>query len=129
MVTVTFNKDKSYVVKGKETDALGKREKLHLKIAEYLAGKAKANLPALVGKGTATNADKATGIQQAKDKAAADLKTQMDAYGNKWGEIAKAYQEAYNKDTDHSHNAQGQADWESNWQKKGDAIIQTYGWK
>ena len=113
----------------KETDALLKHERLHLKMAEYLAQKAKANAPAFVGKGTATNADKATAVRQAKDMAFKDMKSQIDAYGAKWLKIDKAVQEAYDRETDHSRNAQGQADWNANWQKKVEAIIQQYFWK
>ena len=76
--TAKFIATGSWVVKGKESVALLKHEQLHLRIAEYLAGKANANMPVFKsGDVTAMDADKVKARAAAKTAADAALLKQM----------------------------------------------------
>ena len=121
--SAVFNPSKSWVKKGKGDPALLKHENLRLKIADYVAQKALANLPKMVGKGEATNANKKTAIDEAIKKATDDLAAQFEAYGKKWAAMDDAASAAYDMATNHGANAETQSDWESHLQKFVDGAL------
>lgn len=128
LFTVKFDAANSYVVTGKETDDLLKHEKLHLKIAAYVAQKANDNAPKIEETAVVTDKNKEKAIKDAKTQAFAAYKKKFDDYVAKWKEMDMAVTMAYDADTDHSMNAAGQADWDKNWQAKVDKILKDKGW-
>jgi hypothetical protein len=123
-----FDPKNSWVVKGAETPELLAHERLHLKIAEYIAQKATAKVAGLVGKGEACNANGATAETEAKNKARNDLNKQFNDLYAKWTAIDKAATEAYDNYTGHGQCPDCQADWAMNWQNYVDAILASNGW-
>lgn len=124
-----FSPKNSWVVKGKETDALLKHEKLHLRIAEYTAEKANANKPDFKsGDKTATDPDKAKAIAAAKKEARDAVTKQMTDYRAVWDKISRAVQEKYDADTDHGTIADKQTDWDTKYKEYVDKIAKDNGW-
>jgi RHS repeat-associated protein len=119
---VTFDKKRSYVEKGKETDALLQHEKLHLSIAEYTAQLATENIKEIEGKGEATEDNIKMAVAKAEAAAKRAFQKSLDKYYNKWVQFNKEVEHKYEDDTDHSRKPGPQKDWNDNWKEKVDAL-------
>src|SRR5262249_32092216 len=79
--SVQFDPSKYKVVKGKESNRLLEHEKLHLRMAEYIAKKRQPkSAPNIVGKGVAANADVGVAAKMAQERATTDLKGRVEKY-------------------------------------------------
>ncbi len=133
--SATFDKTRSYVVKGSETDRLLEHERLHLKLAEYVASKADTNFPEadflkLTAKVTIPANSKK---EDAKDSLEAGIQKEvdkfLDTFQTTWTAITDKANEKYDADTDHSLDRDKQADWVKNYMKYVDEIAKDKGWK
>jgi hypothetical protein len=131
--TAVFDKAKSWVVKGKQTPQLLEHERLHLRIAEYIAKKAALNFPAnMKGVGEAQGNTKIEAATKARDAAwDNDLVPRVDAFLAEWERIEKTITDLYDSktETDHGRNPDQQAKWERDWQQLVDAELTKQGWK
>ncbi len=118
----------SWVLKGEQTPALLRHETLHLRIGEYVASKAKANMPELIGKGTSTNAVRKTAADDAKIASLNDLEAKLKTFRDKWEVIGKAVQNKYDDETKHGTLPTEQGDWESKSTEFADKILKDNGW-
>ena len=87
-----------------------------------------ANMPTIVGKGEATNADRQKAAAEARDKAVADFNNQFGDFWKKWGSLDKAAQQRYDAQTKNGTDATSQKDWEAKWQTFVDEILKKGGW-
>jgi hypothetical protein len=133
---VTFDSTKSWVLTTLPDDeskaALLEHERLHLRIAEYIATKVAMNFPAdMTGNGVATAADKAEAMKAARKNASEDLQTKRLAFVKTvWQPIDENVQEGrYDKETDHGSKPDEQANWARAWQAFVDDELQKQGWK
>jgi len=131
--TAVFDKAESWVVKGKQTPQLLEHERLHLRIAEYIAKKAELNFPAnMKGVGEAQGNTKNEAATKAQDAAwDNDLVPMVDAFLAEWARIEKTITDLYDSktETDHGRNPDQQAKWERDWQQRVDAELTKQGWK
>jgi hypothetical protein len=131
--TAVFDKARSWRVKGKQTPQLLEHERLHLRIAEYIAKKAAINFPAnMKGVGEAQGNTKNEATRNADDAAwNNDLVPRVDAFLAEWERIEKTITDLYDSktETDHGRNPDQQAKWERDWQQRVDAELTKQGWK
>jgi len=131
--TAVFDKAESWVVKGKQTPQLLEHERLHLRIAEYIAKKAELNFPAnMKGVGEAQGNTKDEAARNAGDAAwDNDLVPRVNAFLAEWERIEKTITDLYDSktETDHGRNPDQQTKWERDWQQRVDAELTKQGWK
>jgi hypothetical protein len=125
--TVTFDRAGSWVVDGKETNALLAHENLHFTIGQYIGQKAQQridSLPPLKKTGTAIACTPQGAVDAATKDANAKLKEALDSgWSAKWSGLDQAASNAYDAATDHGRNATAQADWEAHWKDYVDALL------
>ena len=127
-----FNAADSWVVKGKQAPQLLEHERLHLRIAEYIAEKANLNFSetsrniTVDGVGQAANLQAAKGIAKAaaSQKLAAAFITFYDDWVKKNDTITKLYDD----ETDHGTIPEKQTDWDRNWEQRVDTELKRLGW-
>lgn len=131
--TAVFDKAKSWVVKGNKTPQLLEHERLHLRIAEYIAKKAELNFPAnMTGVGEAQGNTKKEAATKARNAAwDNDLVPRIDAFLAEWERIDGTIQDLYDSktETDHGRNPNQQAKWERDWKQLVEAELTKEGWK
>jgi hypothetical protein len=125
---VEFNARRSWVVKGKETAYLLEHERLHLRMAEYIAIRAQANLGEISASIRGIGPNREDAIAEARKAAVRDVLSQFQDYIDKWSAIDQKVQEKYDEDTNHSQNMDAQKDWQENWKEKVDGILKENGW-
>jgi RHS repeat-associated protein len=126
---VEFNPATSYVVKGQDTPELLEHERLHLRMAEYIAEKALANLdPQLVGRGIAVNADQQKAVDEAGTIASDELHEKWTAYVRRWAGIDGAVHKDHDDITKHGQLPMSQKEYADNWRDVVHFILGTEGW-
>lgn len=131
--TCRFDPNGSYAVQGSRTNALLAHENLHMTIGEFIATRATANRPSMLGKGGGQSTDIAQAKLNAKTVADRDIINQMTAYGLKWIDVNESASRSYDNGTalpgqGGGSNPQAQADWQANWQVKVQQILVNSGW-
>ncbi len=125
-----FDRARSFVVMGSETPELLEHERLHLRIAEYVAEKALANLaPELAVKGTAVGVDRQTAIDEAARRARDQLHEEWKAHTRLMEEMNQTIQKDYDDSTDYGQLPMRQKEWATNWQRFADLVLWHGGWK
>jgi hypothetical protein len=130
-----FDAARSWVVKGEQSPRLLTHERLHLRIAEYIAEKANLNFSETLQNITADGVgqDANLRVAQVKAKAAAvqKLLAALNDFRKEWLKKDEAIQDLYDSktETDHSRNPDQQAKWEHDWQQRVDAELTKQGWK
>ncbi|MBX9580737.1 MAG: Ig-like domain-containing protein [Gemmataceae bacterium] len=129
-------RDKSFVVRGQESDELLEHERLHLRISEYIALKAAGNVPDLSitatvsVQGDALNDPNFKARDAALAKARADYVSKGNAFMKKWNDIVFLVQKQYDSETDHGNNVAAQAAWFlGHYTVYADLVMKGQGWK
>jgi hypothetical protein len=124
-VTGKFNPNESWVVKGAQTPALLAHERLHFRMAKYIADRFAWHFKHVRGYGKATSADKATSIAEALKRADADLLQQATALKDRFFHLVEDVNAQYDRETNHGAFPEAQMDWALNWPFKLNALLST----
>lgn len=107
------------------SEMLLRHEKLHQTLSVYVSKIAKKNVGSKFFKATSFVSQKTASDEV---KHAFQKFIEVDYY-NQWKKIDSAVQSVYETETANMLNDKNQKDWEQNWKKKADVIINKYGWK
>ena len=127
-----FNAADSWVVKGEQSPQLLEHERLHLRIAEYIAEKANLNFSETLQNITADGVGQAANPKAARDIAKATASQNLAAaftdFYNDWEKKDKIITKLYDDETVHGTIPEKQADWDRNWEQRVDTELKRLGW-
>lgn len=127
-VAAVFDQKASWSIVAKETEYLLRHEKLHLRMAEFVANRANQQIAKISGKGVGKDANQVTATKKAFDVAVANGRAQLKTIREQAERLAQGITEIYDRDTDHSRLTDRQSDWDKNWQTKLEGYLNMNGW-
>lgn len=129
--TITFAARfvKAEVLKCHKCEDVLSHERLHLRLAEYVAAKGNENVGgAFVLTGEARDMDQKTAMKKADKLIESELVKRRGAARNKVEAMDVKVQERYDRDTKGGALPAPQKEWEEKWKEKANAILKANGW-